>query len=461
MNDILLYDSLSNQKKTFEPIDINNIRIYACGPTVYNFAHIGNARMAIVFDSFVRLFRAKYTNVTYVSNITDIDDKIIEAANELDVSIDELTQKYTKIYNEDMSKLNVLPPDVQPKATEYVKEMVDFIQQLIEGGKAYEKDGHVFFHVPEHAAYGKLSNRAFDQQLAGSRVQVSNIKKNQQDFVLWKPSNNNQPGWNSPWGFGRPGWHTECCVMSEVNLQIPFDIHGGGQDLIFPHHENEIAQTCANNNSENPEDYARYWIHNGFVTVDGEKMSKSLNNIILINDILGNYHGEVIRLALLSTHYRKSLDWNEHLLYQSKNFLDKGYNFLKNNSDIEVLEESKLQHELSTILCNDLNIPEAITFLNKVLKTTAKFSLEEIKTVVIFAGEVLGLFHDNPDSWFQKESKISLSEKNRIENLIKQRNIFKAQKDFEAADVIRAELKQAGIILEDTSEGTTWKVENS
>ena len=235
MNDILLYDSLSNQKKTFEPIDINNIRIYACGPTVYNFAHIGNARMAIVFDSFVRLFRAKYTNVTYVSNITDIDDKIIEAANELDVSIDELTQKYTKIYNEDMSKLNVLPPDVQPKATEYVKEMVDFIQQLIEGGKAYEKDGHVFFHVPEHAAYGKLSNRAFDQQLAGSRVQVSNIKKNQQDFVLWKPSNENQPGWNSPWGFGRPGWHTECCVMSEVNLQIPFDIHGGGQDLSLIH----------------------------------------------------------------------------------------------------------------------------------------------------------------------------------------------------------------------------------
>ena len=307
MNEIHLYDSLSNQKKKFEPIDPNNIRIYACGPTVYNYAHIGNARMAIVFDTFARLFRYKYSNVTYVSNITDIDDKIIDAANELHVPINELTKKYTDIYNEDMSNLNVLPPDIQPKATEYVDDMIKFIEKLIEKDKAYEKNGHVFFHVPSYQGYGKLSNREIDQQLAGSRVQVSEIKKSKEDFVLWKPSTKDQPGWESPWGIGRPGWHTECCVMSEVNLKIPFDIHGGGQDLLFPHHENEIAQSCASINSDNPEEYAKYWIHNGFVTINGEKMSKSLNNIILLNDLLKEHDGETIRLALLSSHYRLSL----------------------------------------------------------------------------------------------------------------------------------------------------------
>ena len=233
MNEIYLYDSLSNKKRKFEPIDQNHVRIYACGPTVYNYAHIGNARMAVVFDSFVRLFRNKYPNVTYVSNITDIDDKIIEAANESNIPINELTKKYTDIYNADMSNLNVFPPDIQPKATEYVVDMVNFIDKLILNDKAYEKDGHVFFNVPSYGGYGKLSNREIDKQLAGNRVQVSNIKKNQQDFVLWKPSSERQPGWESPWGIGRPGWHTECCVMSEVNLKIPFDIHGGDKTYSF------------------------------------------------------------------------------------------------------------------------------------------------------------------------------------------------------------------------------------
>ena len=456
MSDIYLHDSLSNQKKKFEPIDSDNIRMYACGPTVYNYAHVGNARMAIVFDSFTRLLRNKYPNVTYVSNITDIDDKIIEAANELNVPINELTEKYTDIYNQDMANLNVLPPDIQPKATEYVEDMISFIEKLVQSDKAYEKDGHVFFHVPSYRGYGKLSNREIDQQQAGSRVKVSDIKKNQQDFVVWKPSEDSQPGWDSPWGIGRPGWHTECCVMSEVNLKIPFDIHGGGQDLLFPHHENEIAQSCASINSDNPEEYAKFWIHNGFVTVDGEKMSKSLNNIILLNDLLKEYDGETIRLALLSSHYRKSLDWNENLIKQSKALLDKVYDFL-NTCDDDLSGE--IEQSIIENFSNDLDTPKVLTSINELLKNKNSSDPRTIKQSLLFAGSILGVFNKKPSEW-NKQIKISDSEMTEIEKLINERKALKEKKDFIGADAIRDSLLEKGIELIDSEDDTTWKSKN-
>ena len=456
MSDIYLHDSLSNQKKKFEPIDSDNIRMYACGPTVYNYAHVGNARMAIVFDSFTRLLRSKYPNVTYVSNITDIDDKIIEAANELNVPINELTEKYTDIYNQDMSNLNVLPPDIQPKATEYVEDMISFIEKLVQSDKAYEKDGHIFFHVPSYRGYGKLSNREIDQQQAGSRVKVSDIKKNQQDFVVWKPSKDSQPGWDSPWGIGRPGWHTECCVMSEVNLKIPFDIHGGGQDLLFPHHENEIAQSCASINSDNPEEYAKYWVHNGFVTVDGEKMSKSLNNIILLNDLLKEYDGEIIRLALLSSHYRKSLDWNENLIKQSKALLDKVYDFL-NTCDDE--PSGEIEQSIIENFSNDLDTPKVLTSINELLKNKNSSDPRTIKQSLLFAGSILGVFNKKPSEW-SKQIKISDSEIKEVEKLINERKALKENKDFAGADAIRNSLLEKGIELIDSEDGTTWESKN-
>ena len=457
MNEIYIHDSLSNQKKKFEPIDSNNIRMYACGPTVYNYAHIGNARMAIVFDTFARLLRSKYPNVTYVSNITDIDDKIIEAANELNVPINELTTKYTNIYNQDMSNLNVLPPDIQPKATEYVEDMIKFIEKLVQNDKAYEKDGHVFFHVPSYPGYGKLSNRDAEQQLAGSRVQVSNIKKNQQDFVLWKPSSNCQPGWDSPWGLGRPGWHTECCVMSEVNLKIPFDIHGGGQDLLFPHHENEIAQSCASINSDNPEEYAKYWMHNGFVTINGEKMSKSLNNIILLNELLKEHDGETIRLALLSSQYRKSLDWNKNLVKQAEVLLKRAYDFLDNYDGDD--SKGDLIGNIPEHLSNDLDTPKAITSINELLKNKSSYDDASIKKSLIYAGNILGIFCKKPSEW-SNQNNIDEKEANEIEKLIHKRNVLKKAKDFEGADAIRDLLHSKGIELIDSQEGTSWKLKS-
>ena len=333
-----VFNTLSGKKEEFNPIDPSHVKIYACGPTVYNYAHIGNARMAVVFDTLVRLLRYTHPKVTYVSNITDIDDKIIDAANELNLPIKEITEKYTDIYNEDMAKLSVMIPDIQPKATEYITEMIELIQDLITKEHAYEKEGHVLFHVPSYLNYGMLSNVNREGQIAGSRVDVAPFKKDPADFVLWKPSNENQPGWESPWGFGRPGWHTECSAMSKKTLGLPFDIHGGGKDLTFPHHENEIAQSCCSSGDiENPSSYANYWMHNGFVTINGEKMSKSLGNIILVKDLSEKYHGEVIRLALLSSHYRQGLDWNDKVAHQAKKLLDKLYKILESLSDLSLI----------------------------------------------------------------------------------------------------------------------------
>ena len=410
--------------------------------------------MAVVFDTFVRTLRFIFPKVTYVSNITDIDDKIIEAAVEQNVEISVITKKFTKIYNEDMAKLNVLEPDVQPKATEYIPEMIDLIKELIEKDFAYEKDGHVLFHVPNYENYGKLSNRIKDEQIAGSRVDVADFKKDPADFVLWKPSTDEQPGWDSPWGTGRPGWHTECSAMSEKTLGLPLDVHGGGRDLIFPHHENEIAQSCctAAENS-NPESYAKYWMHNGFVTVDGEKMSKSLGNIILVNELTQKYHGEVIRLALLSTHYRQALDWNDNVIYQAKKLLDKLYSLL--NELNEVKESKEPDNDLIEILLDDLNTPGLLANINKLIKNAG--SLEEgdkpyLKSNLLLIGKVMGILED------QSYNQISGEFKDKVDSLIEDRSNAKKKRDFELADKIRSELIELGIEINDSPEGTTWKV---
>ena len=452
-----IFNSLNGKKEEFNPCNPEHIKIYACGPTVYNYAHIGNARMAVVFDTFVRTLRIFYPKVTYVSNITDIDDKIIEAAHEQKVEISSITEKYTKIYNDDMAKLNVLMPDIQPKATEYIPEMIELIEDLISKDFAYEKEGHVLFHVPNYDNYGKLSKRNRDEQIAGSRVEIAPFKKDPADFVLWKPSDKSQPGWDSPWGVGRPGWHTECSAMSKKTLGLPFDIHGGGRDLIFPHHENEIAQSCCSSaNIEDPTSYAKYWMHNGFVTIDGEKMSKSLGNIILVNELTESHHGEVIRLALLSSHYRQGLDWNEKIIHQASILLDKLYEikFLLNGENTEYSSETNL--EPIAYLADDLNTPGLIAELHKLVKdfNTSNSNKSEIKIHLNLISQALGILQD--DSY----KKISEELESKIHALILKRKVAKDSKDYELADKIRNELLDLGVEIKDTSSGTDWNLKS-
>ena len=450
-----IFNSLNGKKEKLNPIDPNHIKIYACGPTVYNYAHIGNARMAVVFDTLVRALRIFYPNVTYVSNITDIDDKIIDAANEQNIEISTITEKYTKIYNDDMAKLNVLIPDIQPKATEYISEMIELIEDLIIKDFAYEKDGHVLFHVPNYSNYGKLSKRNRDEQIAGSRVEVAPFKKDPSDFVLWKPSNDSQPGWDSPWGIGRPGWHTECSAMSKETLGLPFDIHGGGRDLIFPHHENEIAQSCCSTaNIDDPTSYAKYWMHNGFVTIEGEKMSKSLGNIILVNELTDSHHGEVIRLALLSSHYRQNLDWNEKIIYQSSKLLDKLYEIKK---DLKNEKTSKTNHKNTDVinaLADDLNTPELIVKLNKIIKeyNSSNKDKQKTKDQLDLISEALGILKD--DSY----KKVSQELEEKINTLIADRTKAKINRNYDLADKIRKELTDLGVEIKDTSDGTDWNL---
>ena len=452
-----LFNTLSGNKERLEAIDPKHLKIYACGPTVYNYAHIGNARMAVVFDTLVRTLRVIYPKVTYVSNITDIDDKIIEAAKEQNVEITSITEKYTKIYNDDMLKLNVLAPDIQPKATEYIQEMIELIVELIEKGFAYEKEGHVLFHVPTYQNYGKLSKRNRDEQIAGSRVEVAPFKKDPADFVLWKPSNDEQPGWESPWGVGRPGWHTECSAMSKKTLGLPFDIHGGGRDLIFPHHENEIAQSCCTSASiDEPDSYAKYWMHNGFVTINGEKMAKSLGNIILVKDLAENYHGEVIRLALLSSHYRQGLDWNEKVIHQANKLINKLYEIKDDLHDVTISDKNENNLDAISILMDDLNTPGLITELNNIVKeyNSSNSEKENIKSRLSLISSVLGILED------ETFNEISEEFKNKINDMVLKRSEAKNNKDFETADAIRDKLLELGVEINDSSDGTEWKLKS-
>jgi len=457
-----IFNSYTGKKEDFIPLDPNHIKIYACGPTVYNYAHIGNARMAVVFDTLVRVLRHTYPKVTYVSNITDIDDKIIDAAKELDVPIEHITQKYTDIYNKDMLKLLVKSPDIQPKATEYIPEMIELIEDLISKGHAYEKDGHVLFHVPSYENYGKLSKRNRDEQIAGSRVEVAPFKRDPADFVLWKPSNDIQPGWNSPWGFGRPGWHTECSAMSEKTLGLPFDIHGGGRDLTFPHHENEIAQSCCSSaNINDPKSYVNYWMHNGFVTVHGEKMSKSLGNISLVKDLTKDNHGEVIRLSLLSSHYRQALDWNDKVVHQAKKLLDKLYKILADIEDIQASKINESSLEFISPLLDDLNTPGLLANLNKMIKDFRSISdegLPEFKSKMLLATNLMGICQENYLDWFSHNDKNL--DTHKVAKLISERLDAKKDKDFEKADKIRQKLVDMGVEIKDTESGTDWNLKS-
>ena len=455
-----IFNTHSGKKEDFIPIDPKHIKIYACGPTVYNYAHIGNARMAVVFDTLVRVLRDIYPKVTYVSNITDIDDKIIDAANELNVPIEEITHKYTTIYNNDMSKLLVMSPDIQPKATEYIPEMIALICDLIDKNHAYEKDGHVLFHVPSYENYGSLSKRNREEQIAGSRVEIAPFKKDPADFVLWKPSNDKQPGWDSPWGYGRPGWHTECSAMSEKTLGLPFDIHGGGRDLTFPHHENEIAQSCCSSaDINNPKSYVNYWMHNGFVTVNGEKMSKSLGNISLVKDLTDSNHGEVVRLALLSSHYRQALDWNEKVIHQSRKLLDKLYSLLNELKDIDPVNDVNMSDKFISPLLDDLNTPGLIANLNKMVKDFYSIPEDELplyKSSLIRATNLIGVCQSNYLDWLSIKNK-NLDE-DKINLLIAERLEAKKAKDFDRADQIRQELLDMNIEIKDGPQGTEWSV---
>ena len=464
MPKLFIHNTLTRKKDEFIPVDSNHIRMYTCGPTVYNYAHIGNARPAVVSDLLVRVLRQLYSKVTYVSNITDIDDKIINASIETGVSIDDITSKYEKIYNEDMASLGVLKPDIQPHATDFIQQMIALVQQMIDNDTAYESEGHVLFNVTKYSAYGKLSGRDIEDQLAGSRVEVASYKKNPGDFVLWKPSIDNQPGWESPWGFGRPGWHLECSTMSEQSLGLPFDIHGGGMDLTFPHHENEIAQSCgAHNEDKDPTIFAKYWFHNAMLNIDGEKMSKSLGNIFYIRDYLEKCDGETLRLALLSGHYRQSINWTSNTIEQSKNTLDKFYRVLNKFSDIKVNKEmiNKCPDKVLNALCDDLNTSKALAEINDIVKKLSSASeLDDkikFKTELLGASQVFGILQKSPKKWLGIGQTQDNLDNEFIEKLINDRNQARASKDFNKADEIRNKLTDMGIEIEDTPNGTIWR----
>ncbi len=436
------------------PLDPSNVRMYACGPTVYNYAHIGNARMAVVFDLWARVLRHLYPKVTYASNITDVEDKIMIAAEAQGVPIHEVTEKYTKIYNDDMATLGVDLPDIQPKATDHIAEMISQITQLIEAGHAYEAQGHVLFDVPSDPSYGALSGRSRDEQIAGARVEVAPYKRDPADFILWKPSTEDQPGWDSPWGKGRPGWHIECSAMAEKHLGAPFDIHGGGADLKFPHHENEIAQSCcANDKATEPESFAKYWVHNGFVTVEGEKMSKSLGNFLLVHDLIKKYSGEVLRLSLLSAHYRQPLDWSEQVLHQNQKLLDKLYQKLADLEDTKA-GDKKVPVPVLNALCDDLNTPQVLAEINKLLKEKEG---AELKGALLAIGDLMGILQQDPAEWFGSDEGVSDEEVTKIETLLAERIEAKDNKDFARADEIRDDLLSMGIEIKDTREGTSWQ----
>ena len=458
----LIYDSLTKKKQQFVPVDKNNVRVYACGPTVYNYAHVGNARMSVVTDLLIRVLKTIYKNVKFVSNITDVDDKIIEAAKKEKVKIEDITSKFEKIYNQDMLELNVRLPDIQPKATEYIKEMIIMIEKLVQNQSAYISNDNVIFNVKKYKHYGVLSRRTKDEQIAGSRIEVADYKKNPEDFVLWKPSKEDEPGWESPWGRGRPGWHIECSAMSEKCLKTPFDIHCGGVDLTFPHHENEIAQSCSlvANDCE-PSEFSKYWFHNGFVTSNGEKMSKSLGNIKLVNDMLKEYSGPVIRLSLLSSHYRQPLDWSKKILDQSKKNILRFSKVLKDvENKVDTNNLNQNDNDFIRALYDDLNTPKALAVLNGWFEDLKKNSSSN-KNLVFLIKKALQIFGLDIKGNQSTNINITEEEKIMIERMIKEREIARKNKDFRKADELREKLKEMKIFLDDTSGGTIWKKNES
>lgn len=445
-----LYDNHQRKTVPFQALDPSHVRLYFCGPTVYDFLHIGNLRAMLTADILVRLLRIIYPRVTYVRNITDVDDKINARAKLNHESIQALTKRTIEEFHQDMQAMSILPPDIEPKATEHIVDIQWMIQRLIDQGYAYEAEGHVLFSVGRYKDYGYLSGRNPDELLAGARVEIASYKQEPGDFVLWKPSNQDEPGWDSPWGRGRPGWHIECSAMSCRYLGESFDIHGGGHDLIFPHHENECAQSlCCFPNSI----FANYWIHNAMLLVDGEKMSKSLGNFYTIREVLADHHPEVLRLLLLQSHYRSVLNFSQEGLKEAKQIMDRFYRALLPFE--ECLSKQDTAFELSdhfiTALCDDLNTPKALMlmhqFADQALKGDQLAALSLKK-----AGKQLGFLNYSPKKWFQ-----STEDSHEIENLIQERSKAKKAKDFKKADQIRDQLKDQGVILEDSPQGTTWR----
>jgi len=453
--EIRLYNSKTKKKEIFHPINDENVTMYVCGPTVYGSHHIGNARPAVVFDLLAKLLRNKYKNLTYARNITDVDDKIINAAIEQNVEISEITKKSTNQYHSDMKILNVEEPNKEPYATQFISDMILFIEDLIKKDNAYVSEEHVLFDIDSYKAYGDLSSRDPKDMIAGSRVEVKDYKKNPLDFVLWKPSNENEIGWKSPWGRGRPGWHLECSTMILEIFGETIDIHGGGEDLRFPHHENECAQSFCRNDGKQ---LANFWLHNGMVQMADSKMSKSLGNILLIKDLLNDMPGEVIRLSLMSSHYRQPLKWSDELVNQSKKTLDNFYSFLEQYEDFDIID-AKINEEILNSLSDDINTPKAISVLHSIFKDLKKDSDNtELRSSFIKSANFMGLLFSKPSNWLLKgdnnvDTKV-------IDELIKERNQARQSKDFSAADEIRNKLLDMGVVLEDKNDITTWKKKN-
>ena len=444
--DIYLTNNLTNKKEQFVPRDNKEVGMYVCGPTVYDDPHIGNARPLVIFDILYRLLKNKFKKVKYVRNITDIDDKIIKSSQDQNISTKELTEKITKSFLEDCSYLNCENPSHQPKATEHIDLMIEMISDLLKKGFAYENNKHVYFEVKKFSDYGKLSNKKLEDLIAGSRVEISDNKQNSEDFVLWKPSKSHEPSWNSPWGKGRPGWHLECSAMSKKFLGNEFDIHGGGIDLLFPHHENEIAQSrCANETST----FANYWVHNAFITMSNEKMAKSQGNILKIKNFRKKISGQVLRLALMSAHYKQPLDWNDKLLSECENTLDKWYRVYSNN-----LKTTKISDEILKPLFDDLNTPGYIANLHQLYEKASKGHDPQL---FVSACQFVGLLNEDYENWQQyKKDKASINETD-ILNKIELRNKARKNKDYEEADRIRNELLDKGVLIEDKDGKTIWK----
>lgn len=452
-----LYNTLKRTKEDFVPLVDDRVSMYVCGPTVYNLVHIGNARPVVVFDTLFRVLQTHYEEVVYARNITDVEDKIIVAAAESGRTIDEVTQEYTRKFQEDMAQLNALPPSLEPRATDNIEPMIALTKTLLEKGHAYASQGHVLFAVESMEDYGKLSGRSLEDMLAGARVEVAEYKRHPGDFVLWKPAADDEPGWDSPWGRGRPGWHLECSAMIRAHLGDTIDIHGGGRDLIFPHHENEIAQSrCAHGG-----DYVRYWMHNAYLDIDGEKMSKSLGNFRTVRDLLASYRGEVLRFALLSAHYRSPLNFSTDLLDQAQSTLDSLYGTLRQVADVPVdMEVSLADEPFYQALNDDLNTPIAIAQVHALAKQLNKASDAEkpaLKGRILAAGNLLGILAQDPEAWLQAGGASDAISADAIEAAIVARQEAKLAKDYARADEIRQELLDQGVVLEDSRDGTSWK----
>jgi cysteinyl-tRNA synthetase len=456
--ELVFHNTLSRRRERFAPIDRSRVTLYACGPTVYNYAPIGNARPAVLFDLLARVLRRRFPKVVYARNITDVDDKINAAAAAEGVPIDVITARYAAAYHEDMAALGVSPPDIEPRATATIGPIVAMCERLIATGHAYAAEGHVLFAIESFPDYGRLSGRSMKEMIAGARVEVAPYKRHPGDFVLWKPSPPELPGWDSPWGRGRPGWHIECSAMIETHLGRTIDIHAGGNDLVFPHHENEIAQSrCAHDGAE----LARVWMHNGFVTVEGRKMSKSLGNVHLVHDLRREAPPEALRYLLLSAHYRQPLDWSARALAQARRTLDGLYGVLRDLADVAV-ERSAIvvPGDVEAALADDLNTPNALAALAAVAaearRATDAATRARRKAELLGAAELLGLLREDPERWFAAGAGDG-PEVARIEALVAERQAAKQARDFARADAIRAELAGLGVAVEDTPAGPRWR----